>query len=286
MIAGPTASGKSAFALELAEKWDGVIVNTDSMQVYPLLQVLTARPGKDDLARVPHRLYGHASLAEPYSVAQWLGDVREVLEDVQSCGKIPIFAGGTGLYFKALTKGLALIPDIPRHVREYWRGRLQSDGIEVLARDLQRLDPSAAELLRVNDRNRILRALEVFDATGKSILDYQRKEHTSPLVNETKMHKYVFAPDRDTLRQRINVRFDQMIGNGALEEVKSVLDAGLHPDHPAMKAIGVPQLNQYLNGEMTLENAIEKCKIATRQYAKRQATWFRNQLSGSWTQIG
>lgn len=285
LIAGPTASGKSAFALELAEKLNGTIINTDSMQVYPKLRILTARPGNDEIARAPHVLYGHASLLESYSVSRWLEDVRVVLDDVASAGRVPIFVGGTGLYFKALTEGLVIIPDILPAIRNFWRNKLEDEGLAILFDELRRRDPQAADVLSANDRQRIVRALEVVDATGQSILEHQSSANAAAILDTAKAKKFILSPERKILHGRIEKRFDWMIEAGALEEVDALLKLDVHPDHPVMKAIGIPQLRQYIRGETTLQTATEKCKIATRQYAKRQTTWFRNQLSDDWVMV-
>lgn len=284
LIAGPTASGKSRLAIDLAEKSNGTIINADSMQVYPVLRVITARPGDDDLARVPHLLYGHASLDRTYSVAQWINDVKKALDDVFMAGRTPIFVGGTGLYFKALTQGLANIPDVPSEIRNRWRRKMKEFGAAALYKELQNLDPLAANLLQSNDKQRILRALEVKEATGRSIVEYQSSNST-PILAQSNVQKFLFVPDRSELHARIERRFDIMIESGAIEEVKELQKHMISPDHPVMKAIGVPQLTNYLQKVVTLDEARERCKVATRQYAKRQSTWFRNQLDDSWVEI-
>ncbi len=284
LIAGPTASGKSGLAIELAKKWDGTIINTDSMQVYPLLRVITARPSDDDLAKVPHLLYGHASLDRAYSVAQWVNDAKKALDDVRAVGRTPIFVGGTGLYFKALTQGLADIPLVPAEIRNKWRQKMEVYGVAALFKELQKIDPIAANALKTNDKQRILRALEVKDATGRSIIEYQSTS-SPPILALPLIEKILFVPDRGKLHSRIEKRFDTMLENGAIEEVKALQKHKVSKDHPVMKAIGVPQLTKYLQKVVTLDEARERCKIATRQYAKRQSTWFRNQLVYSWAEI-
>ena len=284
LIAGPTASGKSGLAIELAKKWDGTIINTDSMQVYPLLRVITARPSDDDLAKVPHLLYGHASLDRAYSVAQWVNDAKKALDDVRAVGRTPIFVGGTGLYFKALTQGLADIPLVPAEIRNKWRQKMEVYGVAALFKELQKIDPIAANALKTNDKQRILRALEVKDATGRSIIEYQSTS-SPPILALPLIEKILFVPDRGKLHSRIEKRFDTMLENGAIEEVKALQKHKVSKDHPVMKAIGVPQLTKYLQKVVTLDEARERCKIATRQYAKRQSTWFRNQLDYSWAEI-
>lgn len=284
LIAGPTASGKSGLAIDLAEKWNGTIINADSMQVYPVLRVITARPDEEDLARVPHVLYGQASLDRPYSVAQWVSNAKSVLEEVRANGRTPIFVGGTGLYFKALTQGLANIPEVPSEIRDHWRQKMEEVGVEALFEELQYLDPISANILKSNDKQRILRALEVKEATGLSIKEYQ-STNSAPILDFPFVEKILFVPDRADLHARIEKRFDLMVENGAIEEVKALLQHTVLPEHPIKKAIGVPQLTNYLQKVVTLDEARDKCKIATRQYAKRQSTWFRNQLDDSWVKI-
>lgn len=284
LIAGPTASGKSGFAIDLAKKYNGTIINCDSMQVYPVLRVITARPDAGDLAIVPHMLYGHASLDKPYSVAQWVIDAKAALGEVSAAGRVPIFVGGTGLYFKALLEGLADIPKIPTDIRQNWRQRSAECEMSVLFAELQSLDPVAANVLKPNDRQRILRALEVKEATGRSIVEFQAQNNPALLANMS-VSKYLISPDRAELHKRIEKRFDKMLASGAIEEVIALNKLDISKDHPVLKAIGVPQLTNYLQRVVTVDEARKKCVIATRQYAKRQTTWFRNQLSDDWTNL-
>ena len=277
LIAGPTASGKSRLAMEIAAQIGGVIVNADSMQVYSVLRILTARPGEADEAAVPHRLFGHVDPSSAYSVAQWVRDVREVDTESRPC----VFVGGTGLYFRALTQGLSEMPDIPASIRDEWRGALREEGAEALHRQLKERDPIAAERLRPGDGQRIVRALEVFDVSGRSIIDWQG-DRSVPIIDADRARKIVLQPDRDRLRANIDRRFDQMIEAGALDEVRDILAMELSPTLPAMKAIGVRELGDVLGGRSQLSAAIERAKAATRQYAKRQDTWFRNQLTPDW----
>ncbi len=281
LIAGPTASGKSAFALRVAAEIGGVIVNTDSMQVYDVLRVLTARPDVEETARVPHRLYGHVPPSVSYSTGRWLDDVRSVMEDAEIAGRPLVFTGGTGLYFRALTRGLSPMPKVPEAARERWRSRLAEEGAETLHRILQSEDPAAAETIRPADGQRILRALEVREASGRSILDWQ-SEAGMPLVDEGQAERYLVMPDRDFLNARIEDRFDRMVEAGALEEVEALNALTLDPALPAMKAIGVRELTSVLENRSSLVDAINLAKTATRQYAKRQMTWFRNQLGEGW----
>ena len=277
LIAGPTASGKSALALSIAERFGGTIVNADSMQVYRDLRVITARPTPEEEARAPHMLYGCVDAAENYSTGRWIKDAATVLEDIRAAGRLPILVGGTGLYFSALTKGLAAVPPIPPDIRDEVRGRLARDGVVPLRAELEALDPTTATRLRVNDRSRISRALEVVKATGRSITDWH-KEGMPPVLDSEKTAKLFLATDRKELVDRIEARFDAMLATGALEEVRALAARQLDPTLPAMKAHGVPWLIRYLKGEITLGEAAAGGKMDTRRYAKRQVTWFRNQL--------
>jgi tRNA dimethylallyltransferase len=284
LIAGPTASGKSALALDLAERLGGVIVNTDSMQVYSVLDVLTARPGPADFARAPHLLYGHVPPSQPYSTGAWLREVARLAVEGVFAGRPVIFVGGTGLYFRALAQGIATMPDIPAEVRAHWREALAAHGAAHLHGILAQRDPRAAQLLRPTDGQRVVRALEVLDASGRSIRDWQAQSGT-PLIERASARFLVMDPERAALVQRIDRRLDMMIANGALEEVRRLSALGLDPALPAMKAIGVRELQAVLAGDLPATEAIERAKIATRQYAKRQSTWFRHQLGPEWRRI-
>lgn len=277
LIAGPTASGKSALALELALSAGGVVINADSMQVYRDLRIITARPTQDEEARVPHRLYGHVDAAVNFSAGAWVADAAKMLEEAQTEGRLPIFIGGTGLYFKALTAGLSVVPPIPTEIREDVRARLERNGVEALHAELARHDPRAAERLNLRDRTRIARALEVIEATGRSLLDWHH-DSQPPLLPKDSFRAVFLAPERDELYARIDVRFDAMLGAGALKEVERLAARGLDPLLPAMKAHGVPPLIQHLRGELSLEEATTIGRADTRHYAKRQFTWFRHQL--------
>ena len=280
LIAGPTASGKSALALALAGQLDGMIVNADSMQVYCDLRIITARPTPDEEARVPHRLYGHVDAAESYSVGRWLADVAPVLDEVRASGRVPILVGGTGLYFKALAQGLSNVPPVPADVRESVRRRMEEEGPAALHAELVARDPSSA-VLKPNDRTRIARALEVLEATGRPLKQWQGTG-LPPLLDASKAVKVFLAPDRPELRRRIDARFDAMLATGALEEVRALGRRKLDPLLPAMKAHGVPWLIRHLNGEISLAQAAEHGKNDTRRYTKRQFTWVRHQLA-DWT---
>jgi tRNA dimethylallyltransferase len=284
LIAGPTASGKSALALRLADALGGVIVNADSMQVYRDLRIITARPTPQDEARVPHRLYGHVDAAENYSVGRWCRDVGEVLSELAGPGRLPILVGGTGLYFKALTAGLAAVPPIPPDVRSAVRGRLQPEGVRPLYAELIERDPQTANQLMPNDRSRIARALEVVLATGRSLYDWHR-EGLPPLLAPERAAKVFITCERAELVARIETRFAAMLKAGALEEVRALAERKLDPSLPAMKAHGVPWLIRHLNGEISLDEAAAGAVMDTRRYAKRQLTWFRNQMK-DWPWVG
>jgi tRNA dimethylallyltransferase len=277
LIAGPTASGKSALALALAEKRGGAIVNADSMQVYRDLRVITARPTPAEEERVPHRLYGHVDAAENFSVGRWCTEAADALAAAKREGHAAIIVGGTGLYFNALTRGLAAVPPIPAQIRNEVRSRLASDGVAALHAELSRRDPTAAARLMPGDRARVTRALEVVLATGRS-LSLWHDENMPAGVNAALAAKIFLMPERDALLRRIDARFDAMMAAGALEEVRALAARQLDPNLPAMKAHGVPWLIRHLKGQLSLAEAVEGGKRDTRQYTKRQATWFRNQL--------
>jgi tRNA dimethylallyltransferase len=277
LIAGPTASGKSALALRLAEKLGGVVVNADSMQVYSDLRIITARPSPEEEARAPHRLYGHVDAAENYSVGRWCRDVAAVLTETAALGRVPILVGGTGLYFKALTGGLAAVPPVPAAIRARVRGRLQSEGVAPLYADLLERDPATAHRLMPNDRSRIARALEVLEATGRSLSDWHRDGMRS-LIDPHLVAKVFLTCERKELVARIETRFAAMLAAGALDEVRALAQRQLDPLLPAMKAHGVPWLIRHLHGEISLDEAAAGAVMDTRRYAKRQLTWFRNQM--------
>jgi tRNA dimethylallyltransferase len=277
LIAGPTASGKSALALALAEKLGGAIINADSMQVYRDLRIITARPTLEEEARLPHRLYGHVDAAENFSVGRWCTEVADVLAATKREAGVAIVVGGTGLYFKALTQGLAAVPPIPAQIRNEVRARLASDGAEALHAELTRRDPAAAARLMPGDRARVTRALEVILATGRSLVLWH-EANMPARVDATLAAKVFLMPERDALLRRIDARFDAMMAAGAMDEVGALAERHLDPNLPAMKAHGVPWLIRHLNGEIALAEAVEGGKRDTRQYTKRQATWFRNQL--------
>ena len=284
LIAGPTASGKSALALALARELGGVVVNADSMQVYDVLAVLTARPRDAELAAAPHLLYGHVDPGTAHSTGRYMREVQALVEEGAFEGRPAIFVGGTGLYFRALTQGLSQIPDVPAAIREKWRAAARAEGAAALHRLLAGRDPVAAAAIHATDAQRIVRALEVEEASGKPI-SYWQSAAGSPVVDAASARLYVVEPDRAALADRISRRFDAMIAEGAVEEARALGRLGLDPALPAMKAIGVRELLAADRGEITSGEAAERAKAATRQYAKRQMTWFRNQLGNDWRRI-
>jgi tRNA dimethylallyltransferase len=281
LIAGPTASGKSALALALAEALGGTIINADSMQVYRDLRIVTARPSAQEEARVPHLLYGHVDAAENYSVGRWCVDASAALGAVERAGRLPVVVGGTGLYFKALTRGLAAVPPIPPQIRSAVRERLEREGTAALYAELSARDAATAHRLMPRDRARVTRALEVILATGRSLTDWHR-EGMKPALDPAVAVKLFLDVERVELYRRIDARFDAMLASGALDEVRALRRRDLDPALPAMKAHGVPWLIRHLNGEIDLAAAVEGAKRDTRRYSKRQGTWFRHQLP-DWT---
>jgi tRNA dimethylallyltransferase len=278
LIAGPTASGKSAAALELAQRLGGTVINADSMQVYCELAVLTARPGPDEEALVPHRLYGMVPAAEAYSVGRWLVDAEAAIASSQQEGSVPILVGGTGLYFKALTEGLAPIPDIPPEVRAFWREAYEKHGQDALHAALAERDPLMALRLSPSDPQRIVRALEVIDATGVSLAEWQGG-NAEPMLAASAALTLIIAPEREPLYAAIDARFERMRAQGALDEVRGLLELDLDPGLPAMRAHGVRELAAYLRGRMGLDEAVAKAKTESRRYAKRQMTWARRYMA-------
>lgn len=286
LIAGATASGKSALALEIARREGGVIINADSMQVYSELRVLTARPDAADEAAAPHRLYGHVPAAHAYSVAQWLADVGQELRAAETNGLLPVIVGGTGLYFKALTEGLSPIPEIPADVRGRWRAAAQSTPATEMHRLLAERDAQTAAAIRPSDTQRVVRALEVLEATGRPLTEWQRMPG-SPLLAADRCRRLVVSIDRDALYARADARFVRMVEGGALDEVRALMALELDPSLPAMRALGVAPLARHLAGEIGLETAIADGQRDTRNYVKRQLTWLRRHMitwSAAYTQ--
>ena len=284
LIAGPTASGKSALALELARETGGVIVNADSMQVYRDLRVLSARPTAAEEARAPHRLFGHVDGAVTYSVGRYVEDAGRLLEAIGHEGAPPIFVGGTGLYFKALTDGLSCLPDVPESVRSRVRAEAEGRPTPDVHSRLALQDPAGAARLRPGDRQRILRALEVVEATGRPIGSFQGDRRPGPLAGRALLRLFLSPPDRAALRSVIDRRFEAMIAAGGLGEARALAGRGLDPALPVMRAHGMPGLLVHLRGEIGLDEAIRRGQADTRAYAKRQHTWFRHQMKG-WTAV-
>ncbi len=276
LIAGPTASGKSALAIHLAKKFDGVVINADSMQVYQPLRVLTARPTEEEEAEVAHALFGHVGAGQPYSVAHWLADATQAIAAIQAQGRLPIVTGGTGMYFRALTEGLSDIPAVPDEIRVRLRALEAEIGVEALHARLMLCDPETASSLNPTDPQRVIRAMEVFEATGRSIRSFQGPRHGA-VIDPARALSVFLEPDREVLRAHIDARFDGMMQQGALQEVEALARLDLDPALPVMRAHGVPGLIAALRGEWSMAQAIEKGKADTRRYAKRQHTWFRHQ---------
>ena len=278
LIMGPTASGKSAVAVAIAKEVAGEIVNADSMQVYRDLRVLTARPTPEDEAQAAHHLYGRVDAAERYSVGRWLEDAQAAISAIRARGATPIVAGGTGLYFKVLTEGLIAAPAAPDEIRESLFARLKKEGASSLHSSLTAHDPEGAARISRNDGPRILRALSVWETTGRPLRDFAASQ---PIADWSGI---VLAPDRKALYPRIDARFDTMLESGVIEEVRALEARGLDPALPAMKAHGVVALLAHLRGEIDLARAAELAKRDTRRYAKRQYTWIAHQLA-DWRRV-
>lgn len=274
LIAGPTASGKSAAALALAERIGGAIINADSMQVYAEAPILTAQPDAAAQARVPHLLYGHVPARDAYSVGRWAGDAQAALSQIEAMAKVPVFVGGTGMYFMALEEGLATIPPIPDDVREAARALLAEIGVAALHARLAARDPETAAGLRPTDPQRTLRAWEVLEATGRPLVQWQRSP-AAPILKDMKLARILLDPPREALRAAIAARFEIMVEAG-LDEARRL--EGLDPSLPAAKLLGLRPLQALARGEMDREAAIAEAVTATRQFAKRQMTWFRGRM--------
>jgi tRNA dimethylallyltransferase len=281
LIAGTTASGKSRAALELAQRIGGVIVNADSMQVYREPRILTARPSDADMAKAPHLLYGHVPARDAYSTGRFQSDAGHALAEVRVTRRIPIFVGGTGLYFTALTEGLSEMPAIPAGVREAARDRLEAIGNAAFHSELMRRDPELAAQLNPGDSQRMLRAYEVFEASGKP-LSFWQKNAGKPVLAGLALAKFVLEVPRPLLHERIEARFRAMFASGAMAEALAL--ENLDTDLPAAKIIGRRELLALHAGETDEAEAIARAVTASRQYAKRQDTWFRNQLA-DWTRV-
>ncbi len=281
LIGGPTASGKSALALALAEEFAGTVINADSMQVYRDLAVLTARPSAADEARAPHRLYGVLDAADPCSAARWRALAEGEIAAAAARGRLPILVGGTGLYFRALLDGLADIPPIPAAIRAEARRRHRELGGAGFHVALASRDPAGAARLAAGDTQRLLRAYEVVAATGRPLGDWQREQPAGPCYAD--VATVLLMPSRPALYAACEARFAAMAAQGGLAEVAALLARRLAADLPAMKAVGVPELARHLAGALPLDEAIRLGQQATRRYAKRQVTWFRHQMQAALT---
>ncbi|MEM1299136.1 MAG: tRNA (adenosine(37)-N6)-dimethylallyltransferase MiaA [Pseudomonadota bacterium] len=283
LIAGPTASGKSALALQIAEATGGAIINADSQQIYSGWRVLSARPSAEEEARAPHYLYGRVAMDADYSTGHWLRDVEKVLTECTRDGLRPIIAGGTGLYFKALSEGLAPIPPVPPEVRAAGEAELKRLGREAFASTFAERDAETAAKIDLENPRRVLRAWEVLEASGTGLAEWQART-PPPLLRVENCETFALVPPRDWLYARCEARFDQMLADGALEEARAVIAMELPTAAPSLKAVGAPELMAHLRGDMTLEDASDAAKMETRRYAKRQSTWIRNQMS-AWTKL-
>jgi tRNA dimethylallyltransferase len=276
VIAGPTASGKSALALELADLYGGTIINADSLQIYSDLRILTARPDQTAQARVPHRLYGFLDAGERGSAARWRALALDAIAEAIRTGHLPILVGGTGLYLRAIEEGLAPVPEIPAEIRQEAIELHRALGGVVFRERLARLDPAAAQRLFPGDKQRLIRAFEVVRATGVTIGTWQQQTKSEPAY---RFGTILLAPPREGLYAACNARLVQMIEAGALAEAKALAARRLDPAFPAMKAVGLPELMAHLRGDLPLDAAIAAAQRATRHYAKRQMTWFRHQMT-------
>ncbi len=275
LVVGPTASGKSTLALVLAEKFGGTIINADSMQVYKDLQILTARPNKTALNLAPHKLYGFLSIDQRCSAGRWRRLALSSISAAHDRDRLPIVVGGTGLYLRALTEGLHALPEVPLNIRKELNERTRADGIGNLYNELVQSDPETAAMLNPNDRQRIVRAMEVFLHSGKGLSKW-RQGATDNNTEKLRFFSIQMTPPRDSLYEIINARFEKMLQEGARDEVKTLIRLKPPDDHPLMKAVGVPPIIAYLNKEIDYSRLLELGKGDTRRYAKRQLSWFRN----------
>jgi tRNA dimethylallyltransferase len=282
LLAGPTASGKSALALTMARETGGVIVNADSQQLYADLRILTARPSAEEEAMADHRLYGVADAAEAWSVGKWSRAVLDLLTELRDEGRPAILVGGTGLYFMALTRGLADIPPVPSSVRDTIQADYLQDGETAFRQRLAQIDPASASAIEHGDRQRLVRAMSVHAATGRTLSAW--KAETQPLLTPSDWTGLVVEPDRARLYDNCDRRVDQMMDKGVLAEVRALMQRNLNPALPAMKAVGLRELAAHLSGETDRPTAVAALKQATRNYAKRQLTWFRNQTA-DWPRV-
>ena len=277
IIAGPTASGKTELALKVAEMLNCEIINADSMQVYAELCIVTARPDAAELARAPHHLFGNLPASERCSAGRWLNLAKAALADIHARGRLPVVCGGTGLYLKALTDGLAAVPEVPDDMVQAITRHLDDVGGEAFRTELGAVDPGAAKRLPASDRQRLIRAAAVYAATGRTLSDWQREQSGEPGY-AARYCTVLLMPPRDEMYAAIDRRFDTMMTKGAMDEIKAFAALGLAQDLPASRAVGVAELMRVLNGEWDLETAVSKAKTASRHLAKRQMTWFRRQI--------
>lgn len=277
LIAGPTASGKTALALSLARRHDVIIINADSAQVYRDLPVLSAQPTDDEMASAPHKLFGYLDGSEACSAARWAGDAKAAIAEAHQLGRLPVLVGGTGLYLRTLLDGIAPIPEIDANVRIGVRGMSTDQAAKALSHE----DADLARTLSPNDDTRVKRGLEVIRSTGRSILSW-RTDKRGGIAEQINLHPVIMLPPREWLHERCNLRFEIMLETGAIEEVRTLLSRQLPSDSPVMRAIGVPEIAAMLSETISMNEAIERGQAATRQYAKRQYTWFRNQSDVTW----
>lgn len=282
IIAGPTASGKSDLAVDVAEEFSGIVINADSMQIYSGLEVISAAPSAAAHARAPHKLYGVRDPANPCSAGEWAALAKQEIVIAHDEGRLPIVVGGTGMYLKTLISGIASMPSVPSHIREGVRERLAQEGCAALHDILANIDADSAARIHVSDGQRIARAIEIFEATGKTLTVWQKSGSNEGAGYDFKA--VLLEPSREVLYAACNRRFDEMLANGALEEVRALVKRNLSTGLPAMRALGIPILIRYLAGEMTMEQACKAGQQATRNYVKRQETWFRNQFVADLTE--
>lgn len=279
LIAGPTASGKSAVAIAIAERIDGVVINADAMQLYAELDILTARPSKADESAVPHKLFGCVPANKAWSAGRWLEAASREIRSAWDEDRVPVVTGGTGLYFKVLEEGLSQISPVPASIRDHWRQRLQREGPQTLHSELAKTAPADAARIQEADGQRIVRALEVLDATGKPLGEHFADARQTSVLARADVLRVALTPPREKLYRACDERFELMISRGALQEVEKLLALNLNRELPAMKAIGVQALAAHLAGDQSLEQAIATAQKQTRNYAKRQLTWIRNQMT-------
>lgn len=276
LIHGPTASGKTALAIELAKRLDGEIVNADAMQCYADMEILSARPSEAERASAPHHLFGHVDAAEAYSAGRWQKEAREVIARIRKAGKAPIIVGGSGLYLSALVEGLADIPPVPDEIKQAARARVGADRNAAHA-ELERIDPESAQRISRGDRQRIARALEVWMAFGRTLTSFRGE--ATPALRREEWLGVVLTPQREPLYARINLRVEEMLQAGVVEEARALWARQLARDLPAMRAHGMPGFCEHFEGRMTLDEAADQCRRDTRRYAKRQMTWIAHQFS-------